>query len=84
MGFIETPYRKVTGVCGFESTPLSAEEEGMLISQANIEMDNSGKNLAENVARQEGDFLYYPKVDYADVALIKLLQFLLLYSFLGT
>jgi DNA-directed RNA polymerase subunit beta len=34
---------------------LSAEEEeGMLISQANIEMDNSGKLLAENViARQE-------------------------------
>jgi DNA-directed RNA polymerase subunit beta len=28
----------------------------MLISQANIQMDNSGKNTAENVIRQEGDF----------------------------
>jgi DNA-directed RNA polymerase subunit beta len=32
----------------------------MLISQANIQMDNSGKITAENViARQEGD-LYEP------------------------
>jgi DNA-directed RNA polymerase subunit beta len=37
---------------------LSAEEEeGMLISQANIQMD-TGKITAENViARQEGDFI---------------------------
>jgi DNA-directed RNA polymerase subunit beta len=58
----------------------------MLISQANIQMDNSGKITAENViARQEGDFpVMIPNVDYADVAQIKLLQFRLLYSFLGT
>ncbi|HBS53341.1 MAG TPA: DNA-directed RNA polymerase subunit beta, partial [Flavobacterium sp.] len=61
MGFIETPYRKVTnGVVDLESTPvyLSAEEEeGMMIAQANIQMDNSGKITADNViARQEGDF----------------------------
>jgi DNA-directed RNA polymerase subunit beta len=75
MGFIETPYRKVTnGVVDLESTPvyLSAEEEeGMMISQANIEMDATGKITAENViARQEGDFpVISPlKVDYADVA----------------
>ncbi|MCI4442060.1 MAG: DNA-directed RNA polymerase subunit beta [Lentimicrobium sp.] len=75
MGFIETPYRKVTkGVVDLVSTPvyLSAEEEeGMMISQANIEMDATGKILAENViARQEGDFpVISPlKVDYADVA----------------
>ena len=75
MGFIETPYRKVTnGVVDLVSTPvyLSAEEEeGMLISQANIEMDATGKILAENViARQEGDFPVIDpiKVDYADVA----------------
>lgn len=75
MGFIETPYRKVTnGVVDLVSTPvyLSAEEEeGMLISQANIEMDDSGKIIAENViARQEGDFPVIDpiKVDYADVA----------------
>jgi DNA-directed RNA polymerase subunit beta len=75
MGFIETPYRKVTnGVVDLASTPvyLSAEEEeGMMISQANIEMDAAGKILADNViARQEGDFpvISPSKVDYADVA----------------
>jgi len=75
MGFIETPYRKVTnGVVDLVSTPvyLSAEEEeGMMISQANIEMDAKGKILADNViARQEGDFpvIDPSKVDYADVA----------------
>jgi DNA-directed RNA polymerase subunit beta len=75
MGFIETPYRKVTkGVVDLVSTPvyLSAEEEeGMMISQANIEMDVTGKILADNViARQEGDFpvIDPTKVDYADVA----------------
>ena len=75
MGFIETPYRKVTnGTVDLESTPvyLSAEEEeGMMISQANIEMDASGKILADNViARQEGDFPVIDpvNVDYADVA----------------
>ena len=75
MGFIETPYRKVTkGVVDLESTPvyLSAEEEeGMMISQANIQMDAKGKITAENViARQEGDFpvIDPSQVDYADVA----------------
>ena len=75
MGFIETPYRKVTnGVVDLVSTPvyLSAEEEeGMLIAQANIKMDASGKITAEDViARQEGDFpvIEPSKVDYTDVA----------------
>ena len=75
MGFIETPYRKVSkGVVDLVSTPvyLSAEEEeGMMISQANIVMDATGKILADNViARQEGDFpvIDPTKVDYADVA----------------
>jgi DNA-directed RNA polymerase beta subunit len=48
MGFIETPYRKVTnGVVDLVSTPIylsAEEEEGMLISP-NIQMDNSGKLL---------------------------------------
>jgi DNA-directed RNA polymerase subunit beta len=43
MGFIETPYRKVTnGVVDLESTPIylsAEEEEGKMIAQANIEMD---------------------------------------------
>ncbi len=75
MGFIETPYRKVTkGVVDLVSTPIylsAEEEEGMMISQANIEMDATGKILADNViARQEGDFpvIDPSKVDYADVA----------------
>jgi DNA-directed RNA polymerase subunit beta len=75
MGFIETPYRKVTnGVVDLVSTPvyLSAEEEeGKMIAQANIQMDATGKITAENViARQEGDFpvIDPTKVDYTDVA----------------
>ena len=75
MGFIETPYRKVTNGSvdlNAEPTYLSAEEEeGMFIAQANIEMNDDGKITAENViARQEGDF---PVVDpsavhFTDVA----------------
>jgi len=75
MGFIETPYRKVTdGVVDLVSEPtyLSAEEEeGKLIAQANIEMDASGKITASNViAREEGDFpVVEPSVvHYTDVA----------------
>ncbi|OXA88832.1 DNA-directed RNA polymerase subunit beta [Flavobacterium hydatis] len=75
MGFIETPYRKVTnGVVDLDTTPvyLSAEEEeGMMIAQANIEMDATGKIIADNViARQEGDFpvIEPTQVDYTDVA----------------
>ena len=75
MGFIETPYRKVTkGVIDIHSTPvyLSAEEEeGKLISQANIEIDSKGKILADKViAREEGDFpvVEPSRIDYADVA----------------
>jgi DNA-directed RNA polymerase subunit beta len=69
MGFIETPYRKVTnGVVDLISTPvyLSAEEEeGKMIAQANIEMDGSGKITADKViAREEGDF---PVVDPTSV-----------------
>jgi DNA-directed RNA polymerase subunit beta len=75
MGFIETPYRKVTnGKVDLESTPIylsAEEEEGKMIAQANIEMDNGGKITADKViAREEGDF---PVVDpteihYTDVA----------------
>ena len=75
MGFIETPYRKVTnGVVDLNSTPvyLSAEEEeGQFIAQANIQMNAAGKITAENViARQEGDFpvIDPTKVHYTDVA----------------
>ncbi|WP_396603425.1 DNA-directed RNA polymerase subunit beta [Algibacter sp. R77976] len=75
MGFIETPYRKVTdGVVDIKNDPtyLSAEEEEeKLIAQATIEVDDSGKILHDKViARMEGDF---PVIDpnelhYTDVA----------------
>ncbi|MCG9791225.1 DNA-directed RNA polymerase subunit beta [Flavobacterium algicola] len=75
MGFIETPYRKVTeGVVDLVSTPIylsAEEEEGMMIAQANIEMDDSGKMTSEFViARQEGDFpvITPSEVHYTDVA----------------
>ena len=75
MGFIETPYRKVTnGQVDLTSEPIylsAEEEEGKMIAQANIEMDAKGKITADKViAREEGDF---PVVDpsavhYTDVA----------------
>ncbi|CAM4026070.1 MULTISPECIES: DNA-directed RNA polymerase subunit beta [Flavobacterium] len=75
MGFIETPYRKVTnGTVDLESTPIylsAEEEEGMMIAQANIPMDATGKITSEDViARQEGDFpvIEPTRVDYTDVA----------------
>jgi DNA-directed RNA polymerase subunit beta len=76
MGFIETPYRKVTeGKIDYENEPqyLSAEEEeGSLIAQANIDVDHkTGEIKADKViARMEGDFpVVEPKsVNYTDVA----------------
>ncbi|MBU2928493.1 DNA-directed RNA polymerase subunit beta [Winogradskyella psychrotolerans] len=75
MGFIETPYRKVEdGVVDIQNTPtyLSAEEEeDMLIAQATIKVDDSGKILADKIiSRQEGDFpvIEPSSVNYTDVA----------------
>ena len=75
MGFIETPYRKVTdGKIDLKTEPqyLSAEEEeGMLIAQANNPMDENGHIEPERViARMEGDFpVVEPNsVHYADVS----------------
>ncbi len=75
MGFIETPYRKVTeGVVDIQNEPtyLSAEEEEeKLIAQATVNVDDGGKILHDKViARMEGDF---PVIDpselhYTDVA----------------
>src|SRR5690606_6590829 len=57
MGFIETPYRKVIdGKVDLNAVPvyLSAEEEeGKLIAQANIEMNEDGKITAERVIARE-------------------------------
>ncbi|APQ16422.1 DNA-directed RNA polymerase subunit beta [Maribacter hydrothermalis] len=74
MGFLETPYRKVTdSVVDINNFAyLSAEEEeGMKIAQANIPMKEDGTIDTDKViAREEGDF---PVVDpseiqYTDVA----------------
>jgi len=74
LGFIETPYRKVTdGKIDLSKTIyLSAEEEeNKLISQANIPYDKNGKITSEKViARDQADFpvVTPDKVNYTDVA----------------
>ncbi|MCW8980094.1 MAG: DNA-directed RNA polymerase subunit beta [Altibacter sp.] len=75
LGFIETPYRKVTdGKIDLknQATYLSAEEEEeKLIAQANIPITDDGTIDTDKViARMEGDFpLVDPKtVHYTDVA----------------
>ncbi|MCR9183289.1 MAG: DNA-directed RNA polymerase subunit beta [Flavobacteriaceae bacterium] len=75
LGFLETPYRKVeNGKIDFKSKPIylsAEEEEGQLIAQANIPIDDNGNITKDKViARMEGDF---PVVDpnvvnYIDVA----------------
>ena len=75
LGFIETPYRKVTdGVIDLKTTPkyLSAEEEeGQMIAQANIPLKANGQIDTDRViAREEGDFpvVEPTQINYADVA----------------
>ncbi|EGV42596.1 DNA-directed RNA polymerase subunit beta [Bizionia argentinensis JUB59] len=75
MGFIETPYRKVTdGVVDIKSDPIylsAEEEEDKLIAQATVKVDENGKILHENlIARMEGDFpvIEPHEIHYTDVA----------------
>jgi DNA-directed RNA polymerase subunit beta len=74
LGFIETPYRKVTeGKINLDETIyLSAEEEeSKLIAQANIPFDENGTITADKIiARLEADYpVIDPNlVDYTDVA----------------
>ncbi len=74
MGFIETPYHKVTeGKADMKKiTFLSAEEEDTAkIAQANIEMDEKGNFVHDMIkSRQTGDFPILDKkeVEYMDVA----------------
>ena len=75
MGFIETPYRKVTdGAVDIKSEPIylsAEEEEDKLIAQATVKVDENGKILHDKViARMEGDFpVIDPKdLHYTDVA----------------
>ena len=74
LGFIETPYRKVTnGKIDLDNALyLSAEEEeDKLIAQANIPFDKNGKITADKIiAREEADYpvVEPDKVHYTDVA----------------
>ncbi|MGC1204350.1 MAG: DNA-directed RNA polymerase subunit beta [Flavobacteriaceae bacterium] len=75
MGFIETPYRKVTdGVVDIKNAPIylsAEEEEDKLIAQATVKVDDKGTILHDKViARMEGDFpVIDPKgLHYTDVA----------------
>ena len=75
MGFIETPYRKVTeGVVDLSDNPpyLSAEEEEeKVIAQANAPINKDGTFSVDKVkARDMGDFpvVEPSKLDYVDVA----------------
>ena len=74
MGFIETPYHKVTdGKADMKKiTFLSAEEEDTAkIAQANIDMDEKGNFVEDMIkSRQTGDFPILAKneVEYMDVA----------------
>jgi len=78
MGFIETPYRKVSkGVVDFKTEPIylsAEEEENKLIAQSNLAVDKNGKIIEEKViARQEGDFpvIESKEVHYLTLLLIK-------------
>ncbi len=74
MGFIETPYHKVTdGKADLKKiTFLSAEEEDTAkIAQANIPMDEKGNFVEDKIkSRQTGDFPILDKgeVEFMDVA----------------
>ncbi|MDZ4839052.1 MAG: DNA-directed RNA polymerase subunit beta [Bacteroidota bacterium] len=74
MGFIETPYRKVTDgrVITENVTYLSAEEEdGKMIGQAIAEVDKDGNIALERVkARESGDFTIVEptSLEYMDVS----------------
>ncbi len=76
LGFIETPYRKVTeGKVDLSSEGwdfMSAEEEeSKLVSLANVKMDDEGNILDERIqCRLEADFpvVHKEEVNYMDVA----------------
>ncbi|WP_298773421.1 DNA-directed RNA polymerase subunit beta [uncultured Shewanella sp.] len=72
-GFLETPYRKVVdGVITDEVDYLSAIEEGRyVIAQANIELDDNGRMLEEQIAcrhKGEATFMRATDVQYMDVS----------------
>lgn len=72
LGFIETPYRKVSdSVVAFNDTPIylnAEDEESKIIAQANVELNDDGTFATDRViARLDGD---YPVVEPHQVDLI--------------
>ncbi|MCL1076510.1 DNA-directed RNA polymerase subunit beta [Shewanella dokdonensis] len=72
-GFLETPYRKVVdGVVTDEVEYLSAIEEGRyVVAQANIDLDENGRILDEQVAcrhKGESTFMRVSDIQYMDVS----------------
>ncbi|MBI5916920.1 MAG: DNA-directed RNA polymerase subunit beta [Bacteroidetes bacterium] len=75
MGFLETPYRKVSGgIVDIHNTAqyLSAEAEDMLkVAQANAPFDGQGKFIDDKIkSREHGDFpvLSPDEIEFMDVA----------------
>ena len=74
LGFIETPYRKVSNGVVVKEEPIylsAEEEEGKKIAQSNLALNEDGSFATDRViAREEGDFpVVTPDViDYMDVA----------------
>jgi len=75
LGFIETPYRKVTeGKIDYDHLPIflsAEEEEDKIIAQANTKLDNVGKFVNEKVkVRYLADYPITPReeVDLIDIA----------------
>jgi DNA-directed RNA polymerase subunit beta len=72
LGFIETPYWEVDkGKVDFKKEPIyksAEEEEGKIIAQASVAMDEKGKFTDDKIkARLEGDF---PVVDPKEIAMV--------------
>ena len=72
-GFLETPYRKVVdSVITDDVEYLSAIEEGrFVIAQANVEIDDDGRMVEEQIAvRHRGESTFMPahEVQYMDVS----------------
>ncbi len=73
LGFIETPYLKVTdGYCTNELIYLSAEkEDGLLLVPASTQLESDGKIMGEKIrGRRSGDYVFVDptEVDYIDIS----------------
>jgi len=75
LGFIETPYRKVTNgkvdIVGEPKYLNAEEEEGMKFAQSNLLLDDQGKIIGDKIiVREEADYpvVETDKINYMDVA----------------